>query len=139
MKKYLLLSLLGLTSVSAMAQKKNRIEIGMLQYQFLGVESQTSFCSSSFLELTTPSISYERTISPRFGIFAQYIGIPENSNIGYENRQEISEASVGKVQDRNSLNYADLGGRYSLIQGKRHQLSARLGLSYAWGTYVYVF
>ena len=137
MKKYFLLSLLGLTSVSAVAQKKNRIEIGMFRYQFAGAQQQSS--CSPFLNLTVPSISYERMIGPRFGVFVQYVGIPDNSNIDYVSREEVSEKTIGKATHRSSLNYADLGATYKLLQpGRRHQLTLRAGISKAWGSSVYI-
>ena len=118
MKKYFFLSLLGITSVSAIAQKKNRIEVGVFHYNFAGSELQGY--RGNIIDNAVVSLSYERALTNRFGVFVMYSGLPNNSNIG-DVRPSITlpTKQIG-TQFRNDLNYSDVGVSYKLISLRRH-------------------
>ncbi len=130
MKKYALLSLLGLTSVSAAAQQKNRIELSLFQYQFANVSPASHY---SPLDKISVSVGYQRALTNRVGVFVQYSGMPGESQIGYERAGEKTPTGFGGGEYHRAFNFTDLGGSYNFLKGKRHQFSARAGLSYARG------
>ena len=102
----------------------------MFQYQFANVGS-VSRCSP--LDKTIVSVGYERALTSRMGVFVQYSGLPGESQIGYERAGETIPGGFGGGEYHSAFNYADLGGSYTFLKGKRHKLSARAGLSYATG------